>query len=342
MISGKAPPGDLERNLLAPLAEHGGIAVPNPAKTLDKEFASSQSIKEPLIYLILSNNLTLPREVIAKLSDLKKWTHQLNRSATLSTASDLRPQPCDGLKSTIELASEKGASSWLTALPLTEHSFSLHKGAFQDAFALQYGWLPLQTPTHCDCGANFSIGHSLSCPKGGFPTIRHNVVRDLTARLLTEVCHDVRVEPHLQPLTGEAPSASTATTQDGTRLDVEVSGFWCGQFECTFIDVRIFNPHASSNCNSQLSSTYRRHENTKKLAYEQRIWEVEHASFTPPIFSASGGMAREATTFYKEACFPLVHEERAAIQLHHDVAEMPALIFFAPFRHSEHQRCLLF
>ena len=43
-------------------------------------------------------------------------------------------------------------------------------------------------------------------------------------------------------------------------------------------------------------------EDTKKIkkrAYEQRIQEVEHASFTPLIFSASGGMAREATTFYK-------------------------------------------
>ena len=65
------------------------------------------------------------------------------------------------------------------------------------------------------------------------------------------------------------------------------------------MDVRIFNPHVSSNRNSHLSSTYRRHEMTKKRAYEQQIREVEHASFTPIIFSASGGMARETTTFYK-------------------------------------------
>ena len=31
----------------------------------------------------------------------------------------------------------------------------------------------------------FSIAHSLSCPKGGFPSIRHNEIRDLTANLLT-------------------------------------------------------------------------------------------------------------------------------------------------------------
>ena len=37
----------------------------------------------------------------------------------------------------------------------------------------------------------------------------------------------------------------------------------------------------------------------KKRAYEQRISEVEHTPFTPLIFSASGGVAREDTTFYK-------------------------------------------
>ena len=230
------------------------------AKTSDKDFFTSQSITEPLINLILSNDLALPREAIVKLSDLKKRTHQLNQSSILSTASDLRLQLCDHLKRAMELASEKGASSRLTALPLTEHSFSLHKGAFRDALAIRYGWLPLQTPAHCDCSANFSIDHSLSCAKGGFPSIRHNEVRDLTALLLTEVCHDVRIEPHLQPLTGEAQSTSMAITQDGARLDVEVSGFWGGQYERTFLDVRIFNPHASSNRNSHLSSTYRNHE----------------------------------------------------------------------------------
>ena len=31
------------------------------------------------------------------------------------------------------------------------------------------------------------------CPFGGFPTIRHNEVRDLTASLLTEVSHNVAI-----------------------------------------------------------------------------------------------------------------------------------------------------
>ena len=52
-------------------------------------------------------------------------------------------------------------------------------------------------PSHCTCGSNFSMEHALACPKGGFPSIRHNEVCDLTAMILIDVCHDVKVEPDL-------------------------------------------------------------------------------------------------------------------------------------------------
>ena len=172
---------------------HGGIAIPNPIKTSDREFASSQQITMPLTDLNLANSSYLPSDTITEMSILKKQIHRQNRAASLSAIDDLRPRLDDDRKRAVELASEKGASSWLTALSLTEHGFSLHKRAFRDALALHYGWLRSPTPIHCDCGSSFSIEHSLSCHKGGFTTLRHNEVRDITARLLTEVCHEVRV-----------------------------------------------------------------------------------------------------------------------------------------------------
>ena len=99
----------------------------------------------------------------------------------------------------MDLASEQGASSWLTALPVEEFGFSLHKGAFFDALALRYGWLPPRLPSHCTCGEVFTVEHSLSCKRGGFPIIRHNEIRDITANLLSEVCHSVKIKPDLQP-----------------------------------------------------------------------------------------------------------------------------------------------
>ena len=40
-------------------------------------------------------------------------------------------------------------------------------------------------------------------------------------------------------------------------------------------------------------------KNVKKRSYEERIREIEHGSFTPLVFSATGGMAPAATLMYK-------------------------------------------
>ena len=140
---------------------------------------------------------------------------------------------------------------------------------------------------------------ALSCAKGGFPSIRHNEIRDLTATLLTEVCNDVCIEPELQPVTDEELTGSTVNSQAGARLDIAAHGVWGSTFERTFFDVRVFNPHAPSNRHTNLQSVYRKHEQIKKRAYEQRIREVEHATFSPLVLSATGGLAREANIFYK-------------------------------------------
>ena len=113
----------------------------------------------------------------------------------------------------------------MTALPLPEHDFALHKGAFRDALCLWYGWLPPLLPSSCVCGKQFTVEHALGYPCGGFPSIRHNELRDITAELLTEVCHSVGVEPVLQPLTGEQFSYRSANVEDGACLDVVAEGF---------------------------------------------------------------------------------------------------------------------
>ena len=37
----------------------------------------------------------------------------------------------------------------------------------------------------------------------------------------------------------------------------------------------------------------------KKRVYEQRLLEIDHSTFTPLVFSATRGIARQSTTFYK-------------------------------------------
>ena len=91
---------------------------------------------------------------------------------TSSNKASLLEGATSSLKRSIELASEKGASNWSTVLPLKEHNFSLHKTAFHDAIALRCGWDPARLPQDCACVTKFTVEHSFTCPKGGFPSMR--------------------------------------------------------------------------------------------------------------------------------------------------------------------------
>ena len=62
----------------------------------------------------------------------------------------------------------------------------------------------------------------------------------------------------------------------------------------------VFNPTAPSCWGVQMAACYRLHEGEKHCAYELRIREVEHGSFTPLVFSTSRGMGGAATVAYKQ------------------------------------------
>ncbi len=180
---------------------------PSPSKTLfnqDKEYT---------------------HDTIKKQLENKAQIRTENRNQRLDEATDIYDQLPESLKRAMDLARLKGASSWLTGLPLTYHWFTLHRAAFQDAIALRYGWTPNNIATTCVCSKPLNVEHALTCARGGFPTLRHNEVRDITATLLTETCHEVCVEPDLQPV---APGqlSRTANQRDGARLDVAANGVW--------------------------------------------------------------------------------------------------------------------
>ena len=80
-------------------------------------------------------------------------------------------------------------------------------------------------PQLCNCGTQFTVDHAMICHMGGFSKIHHNEIQDITASLLTEVCHNVATEPALQPLTGERMIARTANSDEGARLDICARSF---------------------------------------------------------------------------------------------------------------------
>ena len=270
-LTGNPPPNDADRDLFALPARLGGLGLRNPVSMADAEHSSSSLISEPLVRLILAQHAEYTHECQADQIAAKSTVRHLRRRSAAQSAEEVKPTLSNSRRRAMGLASEMGASNWLTSLPIEEFGFCLHKGAFTDALALRYGWSPSRTPMYCECGATFTVEHALSCQRGGFPIARHNEIRDVTANLLTEVCHDVVIEPDLQPLTGEVMARVSANTTNGARLDIAVNGLWGGRFERIYLDVRVFNPHAPTNRNSSISNFYRKHEAEKKRVYEQHI-----------------------------------------------------------------------
>ena len=139
------------------------------------------------------------------------------------------------------------------------------------------------------------------------PTIRHNEIRNLTASLVTEVCHNVAIEPLLQPLSGELFSHRSANTQPNTHQDICVRGFWSAGQDAIF-DIRVFHPNASSNHSKITAAAYRKHETAKKREYAKRIREVENSLFHP-------------TRFLNHACVCMCVHVRACMRAYECVPE---------------------
>ena len=196
------------------------------------------------------------------------------------------------------MASEKGASSWLTALPLKSFGYLLNKQEFTDAVALRYNFNIKDSAKKCVCGELNTINHSLSCKKGGYVSLRHNSLRDTIAEIMQNSCRDVVIEPMLIPPTGEHLPRGTIMSNEA-RLDISARSVW-NPLERAFFDVRVFHAQAASNRKLPIPKMYEKHEKQKKTAYNARVIQIEKGTFTPVVFSTCGGMGKEADKLFKK------------------------------------------
>ena len=192
-LTGRSGFTDQERDLFALPVRLGGMGIPNPTKSAGFLFNSSQQVTAPLTALILQQQMSYSSKVEKEQTTAINKIKAQRRLNQAEEAAQLRENLPTDLQKAMDLGSEKGASSWLGVLPLSEHGFNLHKGAFRDALSLRYGWQLTHLPANCVCGKPFTVEHAFSCSCGGFPSLRHNDMRDITASLLAEVCHNVAV-----------------------------------------------------------------------------------------------------------------------------------------------------
>ena len=67
---------------------------------------------------------------------------------------------------------------------------------------------------------------------------------------------------------------------------------------CISVPLRVFDPNACRYLNKSLQQRHVMNEQEKKRAYNERVLQIEHGTFTPLVFSIYGTMRRECRTFY--------------------------------------------
>ena len=284
-----------DRSLLSLPVRLGGLGIPIFSKSCSKEFEYSLKATSTLRQNIVAQDPVYvhnKREENRIEAEIKNERKKMDEDLLKDPRSRMSQDKLRGN----DLAQMKGASAWLTSLPLKDEGYVLTKREFFDALCLRYRWNLKRLPINCGgCGKKFNVDHALQCPNGGFIHRRHDQMRDLFAGLLNEVCYGVQTEPQLEPISGEVLPPSS-NLQDEARLDIVALGFW-QKYEKALFDVKVFNPFAQSYFRQNLESVFRQNEKQKKTAYNPRVIQIEHATFSPIVMSAMGGFGKETEKF---------------------------------------------
>ena len=81
------------------------------------------------------------------------------------------------------------------------------------------------------------------------------------------------------------------------RLDIHSRGFWERQ-RSAFFDVRVCHRNADSYRDLTPKQSFKKHENENKRQYAERVMEIGQGTFTPLIFTSTGGMADEPVKYH--------------------------------------------
>ena len=201
----------------------GGLGITNPCNIAASENEASTATTEPLVEQIMAQTHELPDDrAVRTLQQCNRREKNARLRDNLEGVTNALPEET---KTPADLAAEKGASSWLTFIPVQDVDFTLTKGEFKDAIHLRYDWQISETPSACACGVVFDVDHAMVCRQGGFIIQKHNELRDLEAQMLKMECNDVQIEPVLREIKGEVLKPSTNRAADA-RLDIYARGFW--------------------------------------------------------------------------------------------------------------------
>lgn len=123
---------------------------------------------------------------------------------------------------------------------------TLDKQQFRYSLRLRYNILLEDSSNHCTCGDRLTVNHTLSYKKGNFFAQIHEGISNVLASLLSKVCKNVEVEPHLLPIKNKVSDQRSTVTSPGARHDIKTGGFWT-RGVAAFSDIYV--TYVNSTCN---------------------------------------------------------------------------------------------
>ena len=115
--------------------------------------------------------------------------------------------------------------------------------------------------------------------------------------MLSKTVDDVETEPELQLVTDEVIEGLFG---NASRPDIRARDVWRAD-QNAFANVRVTSTHSPSQIHLKTYSVLKKHEQEKKRNYNRHIMKIELGTFTPLVFSVSGGMGKECSMIHKHA-----------------------------------------
>ena len=158
-------PSDL-RQLVALTPAQGGLGVPDLRFEAPQQFAASTSITAPHVDSITTQSMFMVAGENST-EELKRQHQALKTASVKSRMESVDSTLPSNLLRSVNQSRDKGASSWLTAVPLVDQGLVLNKQEFRDSLRLRYNMPLSDLPSKCVCGEKYTVCHALSCIKGG-------------------------------------------------------------------------------------------------------------------------------------------------------------------------------
>ena len=150
-ITGGIQPNETERKLYSLPPSLGGLGIPIFSEQADIEFANSKALTEQLQQNISSQD---PSNNIDKdeIKKIKNRIKAVKKSRNLQLLEAVRGSFSEEKNKLLDISCEKGASLWLTTLPIKDEGFQIDKQSFWDLLKIRFGYQLTRLPNVCACG----------------------------------------------------------------------------------------------------------------------------------------------------------------------------------------------